>query len=354
MEVGKKEQIPGFNLWRERRRRLIFRAIILGLVVGSVAILFQFLLHETENLNQHLASFFKKSGVLGYLIFPVICSLIAAVAGLITSKYAPEASGSGIPHTKGVIAGLYKLRPFRIIFVKIIAGVLAIASGMSLGREGPTVQIVAACGRIMCDLFQVSKRSFSLLIAVGAGSGLAAAFNAPLAGFLFVMEELKREMSAATYATALLTSICAVAVSRLIYGQNPSFILDDPGLIPLSTIPLVIVLGAFGGALGVFFNKLTLKLIRTRIKLSIPTYYLASGAGFLSGVLLLFLPEITGGGHSLTQNLLAGSQVHANGSGMSFALMFAKLIFTSICFAMVHQSIRTENIIGIWQPIRFL
>jgi CIC family chloride channel protein len=321
-----------FNLWRERRRRLIFRAVILGTIVGVIAVGFQYILFWAESLNHSLAVLSRENGFLTCILFVILCSFIACGASYLTFKIAPEAAGSGIPHAKGVIAGLYQIRAKRIIFTKIVAGAMAIASGMSLGREGPTVQIGAACGKVMCDLLQVSKRSVSLLIAAGSGAGLAAAFNAPLAGFLFVMEELKREMSSATYATALLTSICAVAVSRLINGQSPSFILSDPGSIPLSATGVVAVLGIAGGIVGVIFNKLILGLINARIKFSIPIYYIAGTVGFVSGILLLFLPEITGGGHFLTQNLLAGHDYKISGGPASFGLMSAKLLFTVFCF----------------------
>ena len=210
---------------------------------------------------------------------------IGCLAAWITERFAPEAAGSGIPHIKAVLLHLRTLRAARVIAVKMVAGLLALASGMSLGREGPTVQIGAAVGKLTGDLFRVPRRSYSALIAAGSGAGLAAAFNAPLAGFLFVMEELRREMSPIAYGTALLASVCSVAVTRYLLGQAPSFVMPSPGPAPLIALGPIAVFGVIAGFAGVAFNRALMGALTIREKLKAPRWAAGLVVGAMAAVL---------------------------------------------------------------------
>jgi CIC family chloride channel protein len=259
-------------------------------------------------------------------------AVLGSLAGWLTERLCPEAGGSGIPHVKAVLMNLRRIRPLRLIPVKISGGLLALAAGMSLGREGPTIQIGAAVGKLVARLTRAPRRSHNTLIAAGAGAGLAAAFNAPLAGFIFVMEELKREMSPLTYGAALISSVCAVAVSRLTFGQGASFVLSNPSPVPLRGLPIVILLGILAALFGVAFNVLTLELINLRERVHLRRWQAGALVGFVASLCLYFMPDITGVGHELTNRLLSGEFVKAS-LGLLAVLLVAKLVLTSGSFA---------------------
>ena len=106
--------------------------------------------------------------------------------------YEPQAGGSGIPQIKGVILGVLRLRWLRVLWVKLVGGIVGIGLGLSLGREGPSIQIGAVAAQGMSRLFGRTRMEERYLITAGASAGLAAAFNAPLAGVMFALEELHR------------------------------------------------------------------------------------------------------------------------------------------------------------------
>jgi len=226
-----------------------------------------------------------------------------------------------------------QLRPLVLIPVKIGGGLLALMSGMSLGREGPTIQIGAAIGQLVARFGKAPRRSYPILIAAGAGAGLAAAFNAPLAGFIFVMEELKREMSPLTYGAALIASVSAVAVTRIELGQSASFTLMNPAPVPLHALPVVVLLGIAAGLGGVVFNKLTLGAITLRERLRMPRWIAAGVIGLAAALCLRLIPEATGGGHSLAENLLSGAMDLKVTLGFIAILLVVKLALTSFSFA---------------------
>ena len=177
-----------YQILRTRTHFQFFRSILIGVSVGTLALMFQYFLWYGETFRAELLSWFQSESL---WFFPVVLfsiTTIAALVGWLTAKISPEAAGSGIPHVKEVLEQNGSINWKRVIPVKFIGGILAIGSGFALGREGPTVQMGAATGSAISDLLKSSRREKDHLIACGAGAGLAAAFNAPLAGFIFVIE----------------------------------------------------------------------------------------------------------------------------------------------------------------------
>lgn len=303
-----------------RRQKLIGQAAIVGLAAGIAAVLFEVAVGKTVGLSQWVT---RLLGLSAWVIIPIASAVLGGTAAWITKKFAPEAAGSGIPHTKLALMNLRKIDPQKLIPVKVGAGLMAVLGGMSLGREGPTVQIGAAIGHKVAELLKAPRRSYAPLIASGAGAGIAAAFNAPIAGFLFVMEELKREMSPLTYGTALVASVCAVAAKRLLLGQEPAFILKQANYVPIPALSVVIVLGVFGGLLGVAFNKGILGALDFRDRLKIPRAAYGAGVGLFAGLCLVGIPAATGGGHSTAEDLLRGA------FDSPFLLSFLALVLTA-------------------------
>ncbi len=161
-------------------------------MAGCVAVLFRITLSLGDQLRNRIIACSHNSGVLG-IIFPILfCTVCAIISVLLVVRLAPETSGSGIPHLEAVLHRVRDLRWRRVLGVKFVAGSLSMASGLALGREGPTVQMGGAVGAAVAEWMQTSSRDRLILIAAGAGAGLAAAFNAPLAGVIFVLEEVQR------------------------------------------------------------------------------------------------------------------------------------------------------------------
>lgn len=319
---------------RQQRRWQFLRAGLVGLLAGTIAVFFQHAVFLSGKVSGMLAAFLQDGiGMYGRLVFCLITALLSGLSAWMTGRYAAEAAGSGIPHVKAVLLNLRRMRPGRVIVTKFLCGWMALVSGMSLGREGPTVQIGAAVGQWMAQRFRVLRRSYPGLVAAGAGAGLAAAFNAPLAGFLFVMEELRREMSSLTYGTALAASVCAVMVERWFLGQGSTFYLSDPSPLALKWLPAVALLGVFGGYLGVWFNRSLVAALDLRDRIRIPRWLLGAAIGALAGVIFLIEPNLTGTGHEFTQELLQSNTKIRWELGVVLLYLVVRFGFTTLCYS---------------------
>jgi CIC family chloride channel protein len=204
---------------------------------------------------------------------------------------------------------------------------------MSLGREGPTVQMGAAVGALVGRLLRLRQRAMPQLISAGAGAGLAAAFNAPLAGFIFVLEELQRELSPLTYGGALVAAVCADIVTRWMSGQGPSLRVDAAVVLPLSVLPLIGVVGVLAGLGGVAFN---IALVRASnwmdARRRVPGWLRTGIAAALVAMVAWWLPDAVGGGHPVAERLGTGWYA-AVGLTTLALLLVAKFATTVLSYA---------------------
>ena len=188
-------------------------------------------------------------------------SALAAVgSGLglwLVRRFAPETAGSGIPDLKSVVMGEKQLGWQRVLPVKFLAGVLGIGGGLTLGREGPTVQMGGATGIMVSTWFKVKRGEGErkALISAGAAAGLAAAFNAPLAGLIFALEELNGSFTPVVFVASFLAAVTADVVCRVVTGETPVFTLHGMPGPSLHALPVALVLGAVAGLGGVLFNR---------------------------------------------------------------------------------------------------
>lgn len=298
-------EVQGSLAVRAQRRRVYPRAVLVGLAAGLLAVAFRWCLEGAAELRLVLAEY-AHARPWGWLPAVLWGALTAATAVFLVRRFAPEAVGSGIPHLKAVFYRLRALHPARLLAVKFSGGVLAIGGGLVLGREGPTVQMGGALGAALAGAFKSNARERLSLIAAGCGAGLAAAFNAPLAGVVFVLEEVQRGFTPNVFGAALIASVTADVVSRLANGQQPVYDIPFYAAPPLGTLFLYPVLGVLAGLLSVIFTRGLLLTLDGASRLPWSPLVTAAAVGGLVGAVGLFLPNTISAGHGLIEATLAG------------------------------------------------
>jgi len=323
---------PSGIVVRSPRRVHFLRAGIVGLCAGLLAVAFRCSLALAETGRRHLLDHLHAHPTWGWAVLPAIGLCAGGLVGWMTTRFAPEAAGSGIPHLKGVLLHVRTLNWRRLIPIKFLGGVLGIGSGLSMGREGPTVQMGAAVARAMSGVLGTPEGDLPQLFSAGAGAGLAAAFNAPLAGLLFVVEELHRELSSRTAAGALIAAVCATVVTQWLAGSTPSFEAHGLAAMPLASLPLAPVVGVLGGLGGVLFNKslLTGQHLAKGFR-RMPYWTLPGIAGLAGGLLAWWMPDALGGGQFVGERLLAGTM---SAGLLTLAVLFVvKFLFTAVSYS---------------------
>ncbi len=302
-----RRELQDFARRQERRRHLLPRAVLVGLLAGGVAVLFRRTLDLCDRWRDQLYRFSHGMGLSGLLIPMAVCAVGSGIAVWLVRRFAPETAGSGIPHVKAVLHRLRGLNWRRVMAVKFSSGTLGIGAGLALGREGPTVQMGAAVGQMVSRLLRVTARERQTLIAAGAGAGLAAAFNAPLAGVIFVLEELRRDFSPGVLTAGFVASVTADVVTRFLVGQLPVFHVTHSPVPALSNLPLYAVLGLATGLVGISFNRALLGTLALFDRMKNQPFLAGALVGAAVGVTGWFVPGALGGGGALVQQTLAGT-----------------------------------------------
>jgi len=287
--------------------RLYLAAAVTGLFAGLVGAAFHALLDQAGGLRSGIHGLLDGAAVPGWVVLMGLGALVLVSAAWLVRRFAPETAGSGVQEVEAILAGDRGLHWRRVLPVKFVAGILAVGSGLVLGREGPTVHMGAALGQMSAEGLRLDQRQQRALVAAGAGAGLAAAFNAPLAAIVFVTEELREhfEYGFPTIQSVVLASCLAVAVSGWLLGQGPVLPLPPIEIPPVWALPLFVLLGVAIGALGVVFNAMLLGSVRSFKGLRGRYGYLPIAlAGMALGALVWFFPKLVGGGESLVEALI--------------------------------------------------
>lgn len=319
--------------WHRFRFRLFLEGIVIGILGGLAISLFRFLLELANGLRlyayeMYLVPALQERNPSLPLLW--LCGLaLAAFVLYLMARHAPMASGSGIPQVKGVILGLFRMRWLRILWVKIAAGALAIGAGLSLGREGPSIQIGATCAQGFSRLLGRTRMEERYLITSGASAGLAAAFNAPLAGMMFALEELHRNFSGAVLLPTMASAVTATIVTRLFFGSGTSFSFAPLQPLPVPLMGYVFLLAVLCGMGGILFNKGLLSVgVFYNLRIFKNQYVKILFALLIAFVLGFALPDVLGGGNLLVNALAKG------GFTVSFLLLLlaGKYMFTLISY----------------------
>lgn len=311
--------------------RLLLEGLALGLGAGISISVFRYLLAGSEilrpviyhNLREALAD-----GQWQWLALYILSFIIIAYLLKLIVAREPMCTGSGIPQIKGILQGDMSMRWFSVLWSKIIGGVLAIGAGMSLGREGPSVQIGACVGQGLSQTSRRTRFESRILMTAGAGAGLAAAFNAPLAGVIFGLEEMQKTISPALLLTGITASITAATVTDVVFGISPVFSMGYLLPLPLNLFDVLVVAGMVIGLLGRLFNIALAYSLNTYSRLGLSGMKKPLVPLALAGILGFVLPEILGGGNLLVDSLVVTDYT----IGFLCLLFVGKFLFTMICF----------------------
>src|SRR5271154_1615677 len=298
-------------------------APVVGAASGFVGAIFRLSLDRADDLRNALIAWAHGRKFLGFIALTFACAAATATSAWMVRLYAPKASGSGIPHVEAVLRGELPQAPFRLIPVKFLGGLLAIGSGLALGREGPSVQMSASIAHLVGKLFNRNWVDCRVLLAAGAGAGLATAFNAPIAEAIFVLEELVRRFEARIAIAALGASATAISVSRVFLGDASDFHIDTLAYAGAETRPLYFALGAVAGIVAIVYNRTLLGTIAAAGRFNYrPPELRAALVGAMVGILAWFAPDMVGGGDPITQQTLTGAGTFTTIS-LIFLLRFA-------------------------------
>lgn len=280
--------------------RLTLQGIMVGIFAGLMVCLYRFLLYGSEHVLREFLTIIH-----GNILYIILFFIALAVMGLLIdwlTKWEADSSGSGIPQVYAEVKGHMEADWAKVLISKITAGVLTALGGLSLGPEGPSVQIGGMAGKGVAKLFRGSKTDELRLILVGSAVGITAAFNAPLAGVLFVLEEINHGFDKTLVFIALVSAIVSDFISKAIFGQSTVLTFQITN-IPLGHYWLLVVLGVLIGLLGYIYNIGMMKSSDFVSNLKIPSWLKFVGVFLVSGAVALTIPEISDGGHFMMDML---------------------------------------------------
>lgn len=335
--MRKNKTVFQLERFRNMKHKMTLQGVLVGLLTGIVVGLFRLVIEKAEFLRTNYMLPLIGSGKLWLLIMIV---MIIAFFVYIMAKWQPLASGSGIPQVKAELRGQLKQPVYRLLIAKFTGAVLAIGAGLSIGREGPSIQLGALVGKGYARVTRRLPVEEKMLLTCGAGAGLAGAFCAPFSGAVFALEELHKNFSVDVLVSTMAACISANFVSAYIFGLDPVFNLSIPSRLPLKQYWILLIMGVLLGLLGNIYNNLMMKALRTYDKLPKP---LAIGVAFaLAIVVMLFMPQALGGGHSVVGQIAHGEFTlgfgilgNKIGLGILISLIIffiVKLIFSAISF----------------------
>lgn len=288
------------NFTNEKTYRYVWQGALIGLFSGAIAIIYRILLGYAETFRGTLLSSF------GYypLRIGIWLLLLIGIAWIVSIflKKEPLISGSGIPQVEGEYMGHFFANHWKVLFYKIIGGFLCILGGLSLGREGPSVQLGAMGAKVIYTPLKRDEEENKFLLLCGAAAGLSAAFNAPVAGVLFAIEEVHKKVSPPLLFSVMVASVVADFCSKLVFGGGTVFAFSQLAPIPLEQYWLILIFGVVLGILGSGFNWALLfsqkqfGLVKRPFVRLLITFVLAGILGFT-------MPQVLGGGHSMMELL---------------------------------------------------
>ena len=307
---------------------MIIVAIIIGILAGFAAIGIRFLIHEISVLsfpgeNSYLQNIIDAPWYIKILI-PVIGGLIV---GPLIYFFAPEAKGHGVPEVmQAILLKGGKIRP-RVAAVKALASAITIGTGGSVGREGPIIQIGSSLGSTVGQFFRVHPSRMKTLVGCGAAAGIAAAFNAPIAGALFAVEIILMDFAVAQFSPIVISSVMATVISHSFEGNFAAFQVPEYQYVSPNEFIFYFILGAVSGIVSFLFIKaLYYSEDFFDEKLKFPEYLKPVIGGVAIGAMALLFPQIMGIGYDSINDALHGNMIWS----LALGLIFLKILATSL------------------------
>ena len=324
------------DLRKKEDRLALALSLVIGALVGLVVVAFIL-------LTGRLTAQVYPAGAAGWrrLVTPIVGSLIA---GYLLFRYFPLARGSGIPQTRAAVFIHDGRISLRSAIGKFITTAITLASGIPLGREGPSVYIGAGLASSIGRRLGLSKTQLKRLLPVGGAAALSAAFNTPIAAVLFTLEEIMGDLHAPVLGSVVIASATAWMVLHLVLGDNPLFQVSGYHLVSAYELLIYALLGIIGGFVAVGFVKLLLWLRERFLRLPAATLWLQPLAGGLTVAVLGFLvPQVMGVGYDQIERVLNGDVILKT----VVLLAVVKVIATSMSYA-------SGNAGGIFGPSLFI
>ena len=284
----------------------VWRGLLVGCVAGTIASVFRLLIELSLKKVVHLYELSHQQPSLLLILFGLSLVVVTIIGFFIQSD--PNIKGSGVQHVEAELKGLLHPNWWSVLWKKFFGGVLAISMGFLLGREGPSIQLGAMAGKGIGRYFKAGRLEERVLIASGAAAGLSAAFNAPVAGLMFVVEEVYHQFSRWIWISALVASLAANFISMNFFGLKTVLYMSDRlPVLPLRYYWLILLLGIILGVLGYVYEKVTLNgdlFYRYLAKfIPIPSAFYSVFAVFLIIPIGYFYPQLLGGGNGLITSL---------------------------------------------------
>jgi CIC family chloride channel protein len=284
-------------------------AIIAGVLIGFVGGAFRWCLQRADELRVDLVDWAHTLPGPGWLV-PMAAGALGATLAAMIVRWEPLAAGSGIQHVEAVFLGAARPPSIRLVPAKFVGGVLSIGSGLVLGREGPTVHMGAAIGAETARRARLPDSEVRMMQTALGGAGLAVAFNAPIGGTLFTLEEVTKSFRVKTVLATLFSAVAAVACSRFILGNHADFRVEPIAAPALAWLPLFVVFGVLTGAMGAAYNTLVLWFLdHVGAIRRLPAVAKAAAIGAMIGFAMFVHPRAVGGGEDLTAHILAGQHL---------------------------------------------
>ena len=320
---------------------LALLSVIAGAATGVVVSVFKLTLQWVGRLRDELLVNAHRLSLDGLVLAVIACAAAVATAAWLVRRFSSYASGSGVPEVEAALSGDLPPEPLRrILLIKFVGGILSIGAGMMLGPEGPGVQMGAVGARLIGTVFRRPWLDLHALIAAGAGAGIAVAFNAPIAGAVFVLEELVRRFDTRIAIAGLGASSTAILVSRLLLGDGPEFhvasaghVMAATGLLPYAAAAiwlLYLALGVLTGVAAVLYNKLIMGALSLSDRMGRwPIEAKAALVGAAIGAVGWFSADLVGIGDNIIQQLLRGGVA---GGALVLALVI-RFFLGGACYA---------------------
>ncbi len=329
--------IHGLNWIRSANAGLLAMALLVGAGAGGGAVAFRWLIKAFTLVLSGHTDYSAAGGAANPLVpglgrwFVVLAPVVAGlVYGPLVQRFAREARGHGVPEVMFAVARSGGRIAPQVAVVKALASALCIGGGGSVGREGPIVQIGSALGSTLGRGVRVTEPRLRVLVACGAAGGIAATFNAPLAGVFFAMELILRDFTAAAFGMVVASSVTASVIGRAAFGNTPFLTLPVFTVSHLLQYPLFAALGLLAGLVGVAFSRILYGIedgcdaVWQRVRG--PEWARPAVGGLVLGGLLLALPQMYGVGYPVIGSGIAGRY----GIAMLLVLMFGKVVATSL------------------------